>query len=57
MCQKKAVNVFTHFGTMTSKVVKYSLSRIKCSFFTKSAKFRVNKLPLVQIKNCIVTFT
>lgn len=36
----------THFGTITSNVVKYSESRIKCSFFTRSAKLRVNKLPL-----------
>ena len=35
-----------YLGTITSKVVKYSLSKIKCSFFTKSAKFLVNKLPL-----------
>lgn len=35
---------------MTSKVVKYSESKIKCSFFTKSAKLRVNKLPL-KIRN------
>lgn len=31
---------------MTSKVVKYSESRMKCSFFTRSAKFLVSKLPL-----------
>lgn len=36
----------THFGTITNKVVKYSESKIKCSFFTKSARFRVNRLPL-----------
>lgn len=37
----------THFGTITNNVVKYSESRMKCSFFTRSAKLRVNKLPLV----------
>lgn len=36
----------TYFGTMTNNVVKYSESKMKCSFFTKSAKFLVNKLPL-----------
>ena len=33
-------------GTTTSKVVKYSESSIKCSFFTKSPRFRVINDPL-----------
>lgn len=31
---------------MTNNVVKYSESKMKCSFLTRSAKLRVNKLPL-----------
>ncbi len=34
------------FGTQTNNVFKYSLPKIKCSFFKTSFKFRVNKLPL-----------
>lgn len=36
---------------MTNNVVKYSESRMKCSFFTRSAKLRVNKLPLDAKRN------
>lgn len=36
----------THLGTMTSRVVRYSESRMKCSFLTKSARFLVSRLPL-----------
>lgn len=31
---------------MTNKVVRYSESRMKCSFLTMSAKLRVIRLPL-----------
>lgn len=37
---------FSHFGTTTSMVIRYSESRTKSSFFTMSARLRVNKLPL-----------
>nr|CAI5838463.1 unnamed protein product [Callosobruchus analis] len=46
---KSSSELNTHLGTITSKVCKYSESRIKWSFFTKSAKLRVNKLPLKQV--------
>ena len=36
----------TYLGTMTRSVARYSLSRMKCSFLTRSARFRVSKLPL-----------
>lgn len=36
---------------MTSSVVRYSESSMKCSFLTRSARLRVNKLPL-QIRRC-----
>lgn len=39
----------TYFGTITNKVVRYSESKMKCSFFTNSARFLVNKLPLENI--------
>lgn len=42
--------VSTYFGTMTNNVVKYSESNMKCSFLTRSAKLRVNKLPLKFLK-------
>lgn len=44
--KKSCVHCGTYLGTTTSNVVKYSESRMKCSFFTRSAKFRVSKLPV-----------
>lgn len=35
---------------MTNRVVRYSESRIKCSFLTMSAKLRVIRLPLLSKK-------
>lgn len=43
VCVTKGV---TYFGTITSSVVKYSESSMKCSFLTKSARLRVSRLPL-----------
>jgi hypothetical protein len=41
-------------GTQTNNVFKYSLPKIKCSFFKTSFKLRVNKLPLETFKkNCV----
>jgi hypothetical protein len=36
----------THFGMTTRRVTRYSESMTKCSFFTRSTKLRVSKLPL-----------
>lgn len=36
----------TYLGTTTRSVFKYSESRMKCSFFTRSARFLLRRLPL-----------
>ena len=41
-----ATEMLTYHGMITNKVVKYSESRIKFSFFTRSPRFRVSKGPL-----------
>ena len=40
------IHILTYLGTTTSKVVRYSESRTKCSFLTMSPRFLASKLPL-----------
>lgn len=40
-----------YFRTTTSRVTRYSESRTKSSFLTRSAKLRVNRLPLQKTSN------
>ena len=49
-CDRLKIN-WLYLGTMTSRVTKYSESRTKCSFFTKSPRFLVSKLPLRNVRN------
>lgn len=47
----------THFGTTTSKVMRYSESSTKSSFLTMSARLLVNRLPLLAHDSITTTQT
>lgn len=47
----------THFGTTTSKVMRYSESSTKSSFLTMSARLLVNRLPLLAHNSITTTQT